>query len=253
MSLRVSGRAGRRRRRGYRRAWPGSADKDCRRAGARTLWDGHKAKSQSTSAWLGRRTGPGGDAAVARRSDSAMVHGFCRREATALLIPFLLVLLVLPAQTGHQHLFPLLRALHHGLRVLEIHCRRCCLGAERACDGASHQTASPAREQIRSSASADGAKRWIEKACVDGERGRVQGEKRRIKEDWSEARHAEECQNLEFTRKIILEMTQAINDLTIEITPRGPCNPPVFIFAPRLGLSSPSQNPNDNSLVCNGS
>lgn len=36
------------------------------------------------------------------------------------------------------------------------------------------------------------------------------------------ARHAEGSQNLEFTRKIILEMTQAINDLTIEITPRGP-------------------------------
>lgn len=48
------------------------------------------------------------------------------------------------------------------------------------------------------------------------------------------ARHAECSQNLEFTRKIILEMTQPINDLTIEITPRGPL--PLSTFPP---LSSP--------------
>jgi hypothetical protein len=43
---------------------------------------------------------------------------------------------------------------------------------------------------------------------------------------WSEARHAEGCQNLEFTRKIILDMTQAINDLTIEITHVDPTKVP---------------------------
>lgn len=101
----------------------------------------------------------GADTAAARCSGSAIAHEFCRGRncpssrllshlsRLVLLVLLLLNLLALLLQT-------LLLHLRHVLRVLGFHCQEESV-AGAVCDGANHQTASPAEAQRHSWPEAD--------------------------------------------------------------------------------------------------